>query len=86
MFLLFFSISQSTDIHRVLLVSQILAHYFLSYQYFFTTNISIKGCQVVKTPVYKGGCNLFEVVVGRQKVVKHPKGRLIREFYVCKTS
>ena len=24
-------------------------------------NFFIKGCQVVKTPVYKGGCNLFEV-------------------------
>ena len=52
---------------------------FLLYYNFF-----VKGCQVVKIPVCKGLCNLFEVVIGCQKVVKHPKGRSIRAFYAGK--
>ena len=37
-------------------------------EFFLYYNFSVKGCQVVKTPVHKGGCNLFEVVRGCQKV------------------
>ena len=42
--------------------------------YFYTIIFFIKGCQVVKTPMYTGACNLFEVDRGCQKVV--------RKFYV----
>ena len=43
------------------------------YYNFFTI-----GCQVVKTPMCKGVCNLFEVDRGCQKVD--------RVIYVCKAS
>ena len=36
--------------------------YILSCQLFLYYNFFIKGCQVVKTPVCKGLCNLFEVL------------------------
>ena len=63
-----------TDVYKKSLLSELRS---LKRDFFciiFITSVSsilyffVKGCQVVEIPVYKGLCNLFEVVIGCQKV------------------